>query len=181
MNNYFIMIATIISVIAAIGAIIWGFIERQARNLLNESFEALETDNNALQTKLNKTEDLLEEEKSLLIQQRKKMLDLEKELAAKREAEVAAKSAIVENEFDIAGLVDVSDPFKINGDERVVFFEFYKDRGESKEIRWRLKAKNNKVLADSGEGYGTKQNLKKALGVMLNAIKNGEIKSKWRS
>jgi uncharacterized protein YegP (UPF0339 family) len=83
--------------------------------------------------------------------------------------------------LDIAGLVDGSEQFKLGEDERAVYFEFYKDSRAPKELRWRLKAKNNKILADSGEGYGTKQNLKKALGVMLNAITNKEFKSKWKS
>lgn len=175
------MITTIISIIVAVCAFVWAFIERHLRNLLKGSVEGLEMDNNTLQSKISRTEDLLDNEKMLLAQERRKTLSLEKALAEKQDAEMVVKSAVVEGEVDVVGLVEVSEPFKMQGDERVVFFEFYKDKSASKEIRWRLKAKNNKVLADSGEGYGTKQNLKKALGVMLNAIKNDEVKSKWRS
>ena len=34
------------------------------------------------------------------------------------------------------------------------YFEVYKDRAG--EYRWRLKAPNHKIIADSGEGYNTK-------------------------
>lgn len=33
-------------------------------------------------------------------------------------------------------------------------FELYKD--SAGEYRWRLQARNNKIIADSGEGYSTK-------------------------
>jgi hypothetical protein len=34
------------------------------------------------------------------------------------------------------------------------YFEVYEDRAG--EFRWRLKAPNHKIIADSGEGYNTK-------------------------
>jgi uncharacterized protein YegP (UPF0339 family) len=171
------MIALIISIIAAIGASVWALFEREAKNLLSSKLETLTIDDKVIQTELSRMEALLEEEKALLAQERRKTA----ELTARLDAEMMTKSAIADDTLDIAGLVDVTEEFKMDGHDRVVFFEFYKDKSISKEIRWRLKAKNNKVIADSGEGYGTKQNLKKALGVMIQAIKSGEIKSRWKS
>lgn len=43
-------------------------------------------------------------------------------------------------------------------------FEIYKDR--SSEYRWRLKAANNKIVADSGEGYVTKQSCKDGIDLV---------------
>jgi len=41
------------------------------------------------------------------------------------------------------------------------YFEFYKDRVE--EYRWRLKAPNHKIIADSGEGYNTEQGCREGI------------------
>ena len=38
---------------------------------------------------------------------------------------------------------------------KVPTFELYRDR--KKEVRWRLRARNGKVIADSAEGYKTKR------------------------
>ncbi|HSS01133.1 MAG TPA: HVO_2922 family protein [Kofleriaceae bacterium] len=38
----------------------------------------------------------------------------------------------------------------------MMHFELYKDRGE--EWRWRLRAANGNIVADSGESYTTKAN-----------------------
>ena len=40
-------------------------------------------------------------------------------------------------------------------------FIIYKDR--KKEYRWRLVARNGKIIADSGEGYSNKGNVNKAV------------------
>ena len=45
-------------------------------------------------------------------------------------------------------------------------FHIYKD--DKGEWRWRLKATNGKILADSGEGYSTKQ----ACKVGINLVKS---------
>ena len=178
------MIATIIAIIIALATTVWAFIERAAKKLLNEALEGMKVNDAIVQTELSRAKATIEEEKALLAYERKKSADLAKNQCTcpEKAPEMVTKSAVISvSEMDVTGLVDVTDEFKIGEDERVVFFEFYKDKSAPKEIRWRLKAKNNKVLADSGEGYGTKQNLKKALGVMLNAIKKVELKSKWKS
>lgn len=173
------MITTIIAIIIALATTVWAFIERAAKKLLNETLEGMKVNESILQKELGRADKMMEEEKALLAYERKKNAELTAKLT--KEPEIPTKSAAVDvSEVDVTGLVDVTESFQIGDEERVVYFEFYKDKSTPKEIRWRLKAKNNKVLADSGEGYGTKQNLKKALGVMLNAIKKGELKSKWR-
>jgi uncharacterized protein YegP (UPF0339 family) len=46
-------------------------------------------------------------------------------------------------------------------------FHVYKDaRGE---WRWRLKAANGKIIADSGEGYKSKQACKEGIGLVKSA------------
>lgn len=41
-------------------------------------------------------------------------------------------------------------------------FEYYRDKKD--EWRWRLVASNNKVVADSGEGYESENAVKEAIG-----------------
>lgn len=43
-------------------------------------------------------------------------------------------------------------------------FHIYKD--DKGEWRWRLKAANGKILADSGEGYSTKQSCTEAIDLV---------------
>jgi uncharacterized protein YegP (UPF0339 family) len=60
---------------------------------------------------------------------------------------------------------------------RKSFFEVFMDaKGH---YRWRFKAKNNKIVADSGEGYTTKQNLKKGIAAFLSAIKEEDYNVRW--
>jgi len=61
---------------------------------------------------------------------------------------------------------------------RKSFFEFFTDADGH--YRWRFKAKNNKIVADSGEGYTTKQNLKKGLAALSDAITSGDYNIKWK-
>lgn len=42
-----------------------------------------------------------------------------------------------------------------------VWFEIYQD--SKKEWRWRLRARNRKILADSGEGYKRKAGVEKSI------------------
>lgn len=52
-------------------------------------------------------------------------------------------------------------------------FEIYQDkRGE---WRWRLKALNNRTIADSGEGYQQKEMLLKTLNVLIEQIAHGSF------
>lgn len=45
---------------------------------------------------------------------------------------------------------------------------FYKD--ERSEWRWRVRAKNGRIVADSGEGYSSKSNAKRAWNNFLLAL-----------
>jgi len=46
-------------------------------------------------------------------------------------------------------------------------FHIYKDA--SGELRWRLKAANGRVIADSGEGYSSKQACKEGIELVKSA------------
>jgi uncharacterized protein YegP (UPF0339 family) len=62
--------------------------------------------------------------------------------------------------------------------KRLPFFEIFTD--EAGHFRWRFKAKNNKIVADSGEGYTTKQNLKKGMKTFMDAIASGDFNTKYK-
>lgn len=49
--------------------------------------------------------------------------------------------------------------------------EFYQDR--SSMWRWRLVANNNKIIADSAEGYVSKSNVMRAWRRVLRALQTG--------
>lgn len=52
-------------------------------------------------------------------------------------------------------------------------FEIYQSR--NKEWRWRLRAGNNKIIADSGEGYSRKSAAQKAVHRYQDATWSAEI------
>lgn len=52
-------------------------------------------------------------------------------------------------------------------------FEIYKDA--SGEWRWRLVAKNNRIVADSGEGYKRKSAVKKIVLKIIESVSRQEI------
>ncbi len=45
-------------------------------------------------------------------------------------------------------------------------FELYKDK--KKEWRWRLKASNGKIIADSGEGYKNKEDAENGISLVVS-------------
>lgn len=55
-------------------------------------------------------------------------------------------------------------------------FEIYKDK--SNEWRWRLKHQNGNIIADSGEGYSTKENALNGIQSVKENAKNAEIINK---
>ncbi|MEN3010394.1 MAG: DUF1508 domain-containing protein [Candidatus Bipolaricaulaceae bacterium] len=65
------------------------------------------------------------------------------------------------------------------------FFELYK--AKSDEYRWRFRAPNNKIMADSGEGYKNKEDAQKAIECIKRYAKEAPIRdlaqqpSKWSS
>jgi|TARA_R110000851_G_scaffold145114_5_gene284470 uncharacterized protein YegP (UPF0339 family) len=60
---------------------------------------------------------------------------------------------------------------------RMPFFDVF--IGKDGHYRWNFKAKNNKIVADSGEGYTTKQNVEKGLSTLIDSIKNEDYKIKF--
>ena len=52
-------------------------------------------------------------------------------------------------------------------------FEYYPDR--KKEWRWRLKAGNGQIVADSGEGYTTKSSCLAAIERVKSNIKGATV------
>ncbi len=55
-------------------------------------------------------------------------------------------------------------------------YEVYKDRAG--EYRWRLQAANNKIVADSSEGYTTKANCLAAIEVVRRIAPSAKINDK---
>lgn len=55
----------------------------------------------------------------------------------------------------------------------IAVFSIYRDK--AKEYRWRLKAANGKILADSGEGYAKKFNAVRALGRFRSVVADAKL------
>lgn len=64
----------------------------------------------------------------------------------------------------------------VAGDKKLPYFELYLD-SENK-FRWRFKGSNNKIVADSSEGYTTKQNRDKGMNIVIEAIKTSSYNVK---
>ena len=47
-------------------------------------------------------------------------------------------------------------------------FEIYRDTAH--DWRWRLRAANGRIVADSAEGYASKRNVNRAITAMLDAV-----------
>lgn len=47
-------------------------------------------------------------------------------------------------------------------------FEIYRDA--SGDWRWRLRAANGRIVADSAEGYASKRNAQRAMGALYDAV-----------
>lgn len=52
-------------------------------------------------------------------------------------------------------------------------FVVYKDKSD--EWRWRFRADNDKIIADSGEGYVNKQDCRNAIGILKRQASAAEI------
>ena len=52
-------------------------------------------------------------------------------------------------------------------------FLVYKDNDGK--LRWRLKARNGRIVADSGEGYNSKRNLMDSIRLLKVAVKDAEV------
>ena len=47
-------------------------------------------------------------------------------------------------------------------------FELYRDAGGL--WRWRLRARNGRIVADSAEGYASRRNARRAIGTTVDAV-----------
>jgi uncharacterized protein YegP (UPF0339 family) len=56
---------------------------------------------------------------------------------------------------------------------RTPVFELYQDNAD--EWRWRLLATNGNIIADSGEGYQSKQGAKRGIESVRTAAPNAEV------
>lgn len=52
-------------------------------------------------------------------------------------------------------------------------FEIYRDT--SGDWRWRLRAVNGRIVADSAEGYASKRNAKRAVTAVLDAVEGALV------
>jgi uncharacterized protein len=57
-------------------------------------------------------------------------------------------------------------------------FEIYKDEGL--EFRWRFKANNGKILAESAEGYNNQANCEHAIILVKQQVGNARINSDFK-
>jgi uncharacterized protein YegP (UPF0339 family) len=55
-----------------------------------------------------------------------------------------------------------------------MYFELYSDRAN--EWRWRLRAANHKIVADSGEGYVSKSDARHGISLVMSTTANTTIK-----
>jgi uncharacterized protein YegP (UPF0339 family) len=53
-------------------------------------------------------------------------------------------------------------------------FEIYKDK--AKQFRWRLKASNGKIIADSGEGYVAKADCQHGIDLVKSDAASADVK-----
>lgn len=57
--------------------------------------------------------------------------------------------------------------------ERHAHFEIYRDAGG--EWRWRLRAVNGRIVADSAEGYASRRNARRAVMSTFDAVESALI------
>lgn len=58
-------------------------------------------------------------------------------------------------------------------------FQLYKDRKD--EYRWRLRARNGEIIADSNEGYSSKANCKHGIDLVKQQAANAEVEDQTES
>lgn len=56
------------------------------------------------------------------------------------------------------------------------YFEIYKDKAG--EYRWRLKAPNHEIIADSGEGYTEKRGAENGVGLVKKYASGAEVRKR---
>ena len=71
----------------------------------------------------------------------------------------------------LTALFDAIDAALLGGTRAA--FETYKDTGS--DHRWRLRAANGRVVADSAEGYASLRNVKRAIATFCDAVESARL------
>jgi len=152
-----------------IAAVIWGFRNKSKVSGLLDKVQGLQltlADANSnlefVQLENGKLSKELSEANSTMDTQSRRIAELERKLDNSQTRPPAS------------GSLEDSEATKKTG--RMPFFTVFTD--DSGQFRWNFKAKNNKIVADSAEGYTTKQNVEKGLNTLINSIKEDDYKIK---
>lgn len=70
--------------------------------------------------------------------------------------------AVLESPFGLMG----STPRSGKGVRQVAEFELYKDQDNPQDFRWRLRANNGEIIADSGEGYNDRDDCEHGINLV---------------
>jgi uncharacterized protein YegP (UPF0339 family) len=97
--------------------------------------------------------------------------ELKRAMTAKEIVETVEASEDVVSEVVASSVLDHVPAFEA---KKMITLKVYLDGDDS--YRWQIKAKNNKIIADSGEGYTSMQNLEKALNIVRDAFVTGGYK-----
>ena len=54
-------------------------------------------------------------------------------------------------------------------------FEIYKEQGNSQDFRWRFRADNGEIIADSGEGYKDRDDCEHGIELMKTQASYAEV------
>ena len=54
-------------------------------------------------------------------------------------------------------------------------FEIYKDQGNPPDFRWRFRANNGEIIADSSEGYNDKDDCEHGIELMKTQASNAQV------
>jgi len=160
--------------ITTLALLIWGFRKK------SKAKEAIET----LESTLKNLEFLRKENAqiSIHIADTKEALRISLQANSKLEKEIIACGCRVTETEEVkeesTTETNLEDSEAAGRTGRMPFFSVF--TGKDGSFRWNFKAKNNKIVADSGEGYTTKQNVEKGLSTLINSIKNEDYKIKFK-
>ena len=61
------------------------------------------------------------------------------------------------------------------GVTQVAEFELYKDQDNPQDFRWRLRANNGEIIADSGEGYNDKDDCEHGIDLVKSQAPTAQV------
>jgi uncharacterized protein len=84
----------------------------------------------------------------------------------------------------IAGICTSPSSFGLMGSQsqlgkgvtQVAEFEIYKDQDNPQDFRWRLRANNGEIIADSGEGYIDKDDVEYAIELLKSQAATAQVR-----